>query len=229
MKETGFRQKKHHEKSCDPLNCRLSQAAPTKAMLVGGGMEEMEQKPALLLHSCCGPCSTSVIEQLAGEFVVTVYYYNPCITDEDEYIRRRSAQKEFIDSYNSKHPSGDPVRFIEGKYQPTSFLRLVEGLENEPEGGRRCTLCFEQRLEKTAETAQLHGFDYFTTTLSVSPHKDQSKISEIGRRIALKYGLTFLDRDFKKKDGFKRSIEMSKEYGLYRQNYCGCEFSKSNR
>ena len=226
MKETGFRNKKQPGNSCRPLNCKLAEMADTKAIPLRGDMEEMVQKPSLLLHSCCGPCSTSVIEQLAGEYVLTVFYYNPCITDEEEYVKRRSTQKEFIRIYNEKHPSQDPVRFIEGKYQPLSFLKLAENLEDEPEGGKRCALCFEQRLEKTAETAKIHGFDYFTTTLSVSPHKDHDMISEIGRRIALKYGLSFLDRDFKKKDGFKRSIEMSKEYGLYRQDYCGCRFSK---
>ena len=226
MKETGFRNRKKQEKSCDPLPGKLSKEPDMRRIPAGGGIDETKQRPALLLHSCCGPCSTSVIEQLASEYLLTVFYYNPCITEEDEYIKRRESQKLFIERYNEKHPLIDPVRFIEGKYQPLSFLKLTEGLEDEPEGGRRCTLCFRQRLEKTAEIAKLHGFDYFTTTLSVSPHKDQKKISEIGKNIALKYGLSFLDRDFKKRDGFKRSIEMSKEYGLYRQDYCGCEFSK---
>lgn len=184
------------------------------------------QKPALLLHSCCGPCSTAVVEALAGEFALTVFYYNPCITDEKEYIRRRDTQKEFLQKYNDRHPGEDRIDFLEGAYQPGSFLRLARGLEEEPEGGARCAVCFRQRLEKTAETAQLKGCDFFGTTLTVSPHKNAKKIFEIGREIGMIYGLTFLERDFKKKDGFKRSIQMSKEYGLYRQDYCGCDFSK---
>jgi len=223
MKETGFTTKKQTMKTPETMRSRsISVMDPSS---IRG--QEMVQKPALLLHSCCGPCSTSVIEQLSGEYAVTVFFYNPCITEEDEYVRRRSAQREFIEKYNEKHPSQDPVGFIEGRYQPISFLRLVEGYEDAPEGGERCGLCFRQRLEKTAETGRLHGFDYFTTTLTVSPHKNQRKISEIGREIGSRYGISFLDRDFKKKDGFKRSIELSKEYGLYRQNYCGCRFSKN--
>lgn len=191
-----------------------------------GSVTETEAKPALLLHSCCGPCSTAVIERLAGEFEITVFYYNPCITDEEEYILRRENQKKFISEYNEKMIGRSQIRFLEGPYQPGVYLKLVEGLEQEPEGGARCGKCFMQRLEKTAETAQMTGHEYFGTTLTVSPHKNYRRISEIGQEIALRYGLTFLDRDFKKKDGFKRSIELSREYGLYRQDYCGCEFSK---
>lgn len=189
-------------------------------------MGDTVQKPALLLHSCCGPCSTSVIESLIDEFRITVFYYNPCITEEDEYLLRRREQKRFIELYNERHPEKDRIRLIEGKYQPGTFLELVKGLEDEPEGGSRCSVCFEQRLEKTAETARMNGFDLFTTTLTVSPYKDYTKISEIGKSVAMRYGLTFLDRDFKKKDGFRRSVEISKDYDLYRQNYCGCRFSK---
>ena len=188
--------------------------------------EKSLQKPALLLHSCCGPCSTAVIERLADEFDVTVFFYNPCITDEEEYILSRENQKKFLNAYNEERIGKGRIRFLEGPYQPGTFLKLAEGHESDPEGGGRCSLCFTQRLEKTAETAQMTGNDYFGTTLTVSPHKYYRKISEIGQEIALRYGLTFLDRDFKKKDGFKRSIELSKKYGLYRQDYCGCEFSK---
>lgn len=188
--------------------------------------EKSLQKPALLLHSCCGPCSTAVIERLADEFDVTVFFYNPCITDEEEYILRRENQKKFLNAYNEERIGKGRIRFLEGPYQPGTFLKLAEGHESDPEGGGRCSLCFTQRLEKTAETAQMTGNDYFGTTLTVSPHKNYRRISEIGQKIALRYGLTFLDRDFKKKDGFKRSIELSKKYGLYRQDYCGCEFSK---
>ena len=227
MKVTVISRKKHGKKGCGPLPCSIRDACIREEMSpAGGGIEEVVRKPELLLHSCCGPCSTSVIDQLAGEYVITVFFYNPCITDEDEYIRRRSAQKEFIQKYNEKHPEADRIRFLEGKYQPAHFFRLTEGLEEEPEGGARCEVCFRQRLEKTAEMASLHAFDYFTTTLNVSPYKDRNMISEIGREIGSRYGLSFLDRDFRKKDGYRRSVQMSKEYGLYRQNYCGCEFSK---
>ncbi len=192
----------------------------------GGGFQETVRKPSLLLHSCCGPCSTAVVERLVDEFDVTVFFYNPCITDEEEYKRRRDSQIKFIDKFNEEKIGMTKVYFKEGEYRPTEFFKAAEGLEEEPEGGARCTVCFTQRLEKTAEAARMGGFDYFATTLTVSPHKNYKLISEIGRSIALRYGLSFLDRDFKKKDGFKRSIELSKKYELYRQDYCGCEFSK---
>ena len=208
-----------------PEGAILSQAGD-RASGAGSIPQTVLQKPALLLHSCCGPCSTAVIERLADEFEITVFFYNPCITEEEEYIRRRENQKKFLDAFNEQRMGKSRIRFLEGPYQPGTFLKLVEGHESDPEGGGRCSLCFLQRLEKTAETAQMTGNDYFGTTLTVSPHKNYRKISEIGQQIALRYGLTFLDRDFKKKDGFKRSIELSKAYGLYRQDYCGCEFSK---
>lgn len=189
---------------------------------------EREMRPSLLLHSCCGPCSSSVIERLAGEFNITVFFFNPCITDEEEYKRRRQAQIQLIGKMNEEFLSmGLPeIKFLEGSYNIGAFFKAVEGHEDDPEGGDRCSLCFRQRLEETAVTAGMAGCDYFGTTLTVSPHKNFRVISAIGRELALKYGLTFLDRDFKKKDGFRRSTELSKKYGLYRQNYCGCKFSK---
>lgn len=205
--------------------CRM-EPGEDRSFLQGKGLTESEQKPSLLLHSCCGPCSTAVIERLAEEFEITVFFYNPCITEEEEYILRRENQKKFLHAFNEERLGKSRIQFLEGPYQPGQFLRAVEGLEEEPEGGARCQVCFAQRLEKTAETAQMNGCDYFGTTLTVSPHKNYRKISEIGRKIAIRYGLTFLDRDFKKKDGFRRSIELSKKYDLYRQNYCGCRFSK---
>lgn len=220
------KESENRKKQCLPEACRLTAGEPLNLLAAGKGIGEMLRKPALLLHSCCGPCSTSVIERLVDEFAVTVFFYNPCITDEEEYIRRRQTQKQFLKAYNEGRPGKDPIRFLEGKYQPGAFLKLAEGLEEEPEGGARCMVCFRQRLEKTAETAQMTGCDWFGTTLTVSPHKNYALISEIGQQIALKYGLTFLDRDFKKKNGFRRSIELSKAFGLYRQNYCGCDFSK---
>lgn len=194
-----------------------------------GGFQKVVQKPSLMLHSCCGPCSTAVVERLTDEFEITIFFYNPCITDEKEYQKRKTAQLQFIERFNEENLGQIKVFFKEGPYRPTEFFKAVEGLEKEPEGGARCAVCFQQRLEKTAEAACLSGYDYFGTTLTVSPHKNFNVISEIGRKIALRYGLTFLDRDFKKKDGFKRSIECSKKYGLYRQNYCGCKYSKEIR
>ena len=191
--------------------------------------ETQTTKPELLLHSCCGPCSTSVIERLVDEFNVTVFFYNPCITDEEEYRRRREAQIQFIEQFNEENAGRCRIVFREGDYCPGAFFEATAGLGNEPEGGARCEVCFRQRLEKTAAAACISGADYFGTTLTVSPHKDYKLISEIGRELALKYGLSFLDRDFKKKDGFARSIQLSRKYSLYRQNYCGCKYSERER
>ena len=187
---------------------------------------EAKEKPALLLHSCCGPCSTAVIERLVDDYDITVYFYNPCITDRDEYEKRKENQIHFIERYNLHLGGTAAVHFIEGDYDPENYFQAVAGHEAEPEGGSRCTICFTQRLEKTAEAAKLGGFPLFTTTLTVSPHKNYPLISAIGKRAAEEYDVEFLDLDFKKKAGFQRSIQMSKEYELYRQNYCGCEFSK---
>lgn len=179
----------------------------------------------LLLHSCCGPCSTAVIERLLGEFDITVFYYNPNITDEPEYLHRRAEQEKFLKKHNEKAPE-NPVKFLEGDYLVEDFYKAASGFENEREGGLRCAKCFELRLEKTAYAAREFDFDVFATTLTVSPHKNYKLISEIGNRISKKYNVDFLDLDFKKKAGYQRSVDLSKEYGLYRQNYCGCEFSK---
>ena len=196
-----------------------------KKYMLGDDFGETTEKPKLLLHSCCGPCSTAVIERLTDEFDVTVFFYNPCITEEKEYRLRRSAQLQYLEKFNEENAGVTRVCFMELDYRPRDFLEAVRGLEDEPEGGARCSVCFRQRLEKTAETASLSGYDYFGTTLTVSPHKDYKLISRIGGELALRYRLSFLDRDFKKKDGFKRSVELSKKYGLYRQNYCGCKYS----
>lgn len=177
----------------------------------------------MLLHSCCGPCSTSVIERLAPDYDITVFFYNPCITDRAEYEKRKENQLKFISEFNEEN--GLKIDFIEGKYDSNEYFKRVEGLEKEPEGGRRCTVCFHQRLEETARYAAEMGFDIFTTTLTVSPHKNYTLIAGIGKEYEEKYGLPFLDLDFKKKAGFQRSIELSKEHELYRQNYCGCVYS----
>jgi predicted adenine nucleotide alpha hydrolase (AANH) superfamily ATPase len=190
------------------------------------GRETKLGKPSLLLNSCCGPCSTAVIERLAPDYDITVFFYNPNITDEEEYRKRLENQLKFIRKFNDDPAIPYSVKFREGEYEPEKFYEVCEKYAAEPEGGRRCQECFILRLEKTALTASMLNFDMFGTTLTVSPHKSYSAVSSIGRRMAEKYGVGFLDQDFKKKDGFKRSIVLSKKYGLYRQDYCGCEYSK---
>lgn len=215
------------EKRAKPLqNNGEFEGAGTTSFVEMKGFSDKLEKPSLLLHSCCGPCSTAVIERLAGDYQITIFFYNPCITDQAEYQRRKDAQLDFIHKYNESLPPKDKIAFREGPYDTKNFYKAAEGLEKEPEGGKRCLACFGLRLEKTAESCKLAGCDYFGTTLTISPHKNYELISRLGRKLALKYGLSFLDEDFKKKDGFKRSIELSKKYGLYRQNYCGCEYSK---
>lgn len=184
------------------------------------------EKKRIFLHSCCGPCSTAVIERLSADYRITVFFYNPNITNEGEYRRRFETEEQFISAYNDNHPELDPVELIEGKYDPENWLEFVRGYEQEPENGARCALCFEFRMREAAKQAEKRGYDLFTTTLSVSPHKKTQTINEIGYEIRDEYGIGFLDESFKKKDGFKRSVDMSKEYGLYRQNYCGCRFSE---
>ena len=191
--------------------------------------DEAVSKPTLLLHSCCGPCSAPVIENLIHSYAVTVYFFNPNITDPAEYNKRFESQKKLIDAYNSEAGRVDNVALIEGKYEPECFFNEVRGLEFEPEGGKRCRKCFMLRLEKTAEIASLGGFECFATTLSVSPHKNYNVISEIGRDLCARYGIGFIDMDFKKNGGYGRSVELSRKYSLYRQNYCGCEFSKGGK
>ncbi|MDD6254750.1 MAG: epoxyqueuosine reductase QueH [Eubacteriales bacterium] len=184
------------------------------------------EKRGIFVHSCCGPCSTAVIERLIPRYRVTVFFYNPNITNEGEYEKRLRTEKKFIDEYNRKLLPEDSVTLIEGPYDPENYLRYVRGFEEEPENGARCSRCFKIRMDMTARFAVKNGFDLFTTTLSVSPHKSTPTIVETGRAIGKKYGIDFLDESFKKKDGFKRSVDLSREYGLYRQNYCGCIFSE---
>lgn len=183
----------------------------------------------LLLHSCCGPCSTSVIERLAADFDVTVFYFNPCITDEGEYEKRKLNQIKVIEKFNKDNRGALSIDFIEGRYDPGEYLEAVYGLENEPEGGARCDVCFRMRIRETAKKAAGMGYQIFTTTLSVSPHKNYEKILDCGRKAAEEFNVQFLETDFKKKAGFQRSIAISKEMGLYRQDYCGCEFSKREK
>lgn len=176
----------------------------------------------ILLHSCCGPCSSACIERLSPDHDITVYYYNPCIDDPEEYEKRKETLQQLISAMSSHGEIG----FAAGPYEPDKYLELVKGLENEPEGGARCAVCFRMRLMEAARYAKEHGFEKFTTTLTVSPHKNYKVISEIGAEAGNEYGVEYVPYDFKKKDGFLRSIQLSKKFGLYRQDYCGCSFSK---
>ena len=181
-----------------------------------------EEKPRLFLHCCCAPCSSYVTEYLHQYFDMTVFFYNPNITDESEYEKRKAELKRYL----SEVSYGNEVSFIDADYDPDSFFEAAKGLEDEPERGVRCSMCFRLRLSRTAETAKKNGYDLFCTTLSISPHKDADLLMKLGEELAEEYGLTYLPSDFKKKNGYKRSIELSAEYDLYRQNYCGCVFSR---
>lgn len=205
-------------------NAGCSSSDSLSGSYMNTGIEKM--RPSLLLHSCCGPCSTSVIERLAPDYEITVFYYNPCITDNGEYIHRRDEQIRYINEYNEGKCEAARIRFIEGKYDPDRYLEKACPFADEPEGGKRCTVCFTMRLFETAKTAAERGFGLFTTTLSVSPHKNYPLISKIGKEAGDKYNVEFLDMDFKKKAGFQRSVQLSREHNLYRQNFCGCEFSR---
>jgi len=181
--------------------------------------------PSLLLHSCCAPCSSYVLEYLSQYFKITLFYYNPNIFPESEYQNRVEEQKRLI----RELPVHFPVRFLEGTYIPQDFFRTVQGMEHLPEGHERCFACYHLRLLESARTAKKIGCDYFATTLSISPLKNAGKLNEIGEQIAQEYQITWLPSDFKKKNGYKRSIELSRQYNLYRQDYCGCIFSYRER
>ena len=180
------------------------------------------EKPgaSLLLHSCCGPCSTAVIERLAAHFAITIYFYNPNIHDEAEYYRRLESQVMVLRAF----PTAHPVKLIAAAHDPAQFEAVAAGFEAEPEGGLRCTHCFTLRLEETARLAKEQGFSAFATTLSVSPHKDAERLNQIGAALGERVDLPFLYGDFKKKDGYRRSVALSEQLGLYRQDYCGCRF-----
>lgn len=180
-------------------------------------------KPSLLLHICCAPCSSYVLEYLSEHFDITLFFYNPNITSENEYNYRIDEAKRLI----AEMPLNGKVDFVSGRYDIQEFFTVVKGLENEPEGGDRCFRCYELRLRETAENAKKNGFDYFTTTLSISPYKNAEKLNSIGRALSEEYGVKYLYSDFKKKNGYKRSIELSQEYNLYRQDYCGCIYSEA--
>lgn len=181
--------------------------------------------PTLLLHACCAPCSSAVLERLSSYFKITIFYYNPNITEETEYQKRVVE----LDKLISKLDTVNPISFLEGDYQPKIFFDTVRGLEQLGEGSERCFRCYRLRLEETAKKAYELGFDYFTTTLSISPYKNSKVLNEIGYELEEKYHIHYLCADFKKKNGYKRSIELSNIYGLYRQDYCGCIYSKQER
>lgn len=179
----------------------------------------LTNRKKLLLHSCCAPCSSSVIEYLSSYFNITIFYYNPNISPKEEYLKRKEEQINFIKKL-------DNIQFLDYDYDNDKYNSLIIGLENEKEGGKRCQICYKMRLDKTAEIASYYGFDYFCTTLSVSPYKNATLINNIGKELEKQYNVRWLYSDFKKNNGYKRSIELSKKYNLYRQNYCGCIYSK---
>jgi predicted adenine nucleotide alpha hydrolase (AANH) superfamily ATPase len=185
-------------------------------------LEAEGRTPRLLLHSCCAPCSSYVLEYLSPYFFITDFYYNPNIAPADEYRKRVSEMQRLI----REMPLPHPVEFEEGIYDPDRFYEMAKGKEDIPEGGERCFACFEMRLREAAQEALRLHMDYFTTSLSISPLKDAQKLNEIGIRLGEEYGIPYLVSDFKKKNGFRRSTELSREYNLYRQNYCGCVYSK---
>ena len=185
-------------------------------------IKSLDHVPTLLLHACCAPCSSYVLEYLTEYFSVTVYFYNPNITENSEYEKRKNELKRLV----KEKPFSNPVKMIDGDYSPEVFFNMSKGLEDCPEGSERCFLCYEQRMRSTALLAKELNFEYFCTTLSVSPHKNAVKLNEIGASLSDEFGVPYLFSDFKKRGGYKRSIELSRQYGLYRQNYCGCIFSR---
>ena len=184
-----------------------------------------DRRPTLLLHACCAPCSSYVLESIAKYFDITMYFYDPNITPAEEYEKRYSELKRLL----REAPFANGIKIMESAYEPEKFFEIAKGLEDIPEGGERCFKCYRLRLEKTAQTAKEHGFDYFATTLSISPYKSSAKLAEISLALEKEYGVNWLPSDFKKRGGYKRSIELSKEYELYRQDYCGCVYSQAQR
>lgn len=199
-------------------NAKSVNIAKAKESEIARQTNEAKAKPKLLLHSCCGPCSTQVIDFLKNDYDITIYYYNPNIDTDEEFSHRLAEQKRYCEIVG--------VEVLEDGYNPDEFTCAVKGFENEKEGGARCPICFALRLSKTAKKAKALGYDKFGTTLSVSPHKNAEVINDVGFFIGTCEGIEFLEGNYKKQDGYKKSIELSKKYNLYRQNYCGCKFSK---
>lgn len=194
-------------------------------LLMEEEIKKIKPGSTLLLHACCAPCSSAVLERLGEFFKITIFFYNPNITEKDEYYKRLDEIKKFISKFKVKYP----ISILEGRYDNNIFLNMAKGLEEEKERGTRCYKCYELRLKETAKVAEEENFSYFTTTLSLSPHKNSNWINEIGNSLDKEYKTNFLYSDFKKKNGYKRSIELSNEYNLYRQDYCGCIYSKRER
>lgn len=188
-------------------------------------LNEIDSPKKLFLHSCCGPCSSYVIEYLSNYFKITIYYYNPNISEKTEFNKRLEEQKRIVRELPTKYK----VDVIEGNFDNDRYEDIIKGLENEPEGGSRCYKCYKLRMEETAKMAKKLGYDYFTTTLSISPYKNANWINEIGEELEKEYDIKYLYADFKKKNGYKRSIELSRIYNLYRQDYCGCKYSIRNK
>lgn len=186
---------------------------------------KLDSKPKLLLHACCGPCSSYVLEYLNCYFDITILYYNPNIYPDTEYVRRRDELKNFLTKFKLK----DTIKVMEVPYNPDDYYNAIKGKEKLGEKSSRCYECYKLRLNKSAQYAKEHNYDYFTTTLSISPYKVSAWINEIGSTLEKKYNIKYLYADFKKKNGYKRSLELSAEYGLYRQNYCGCKYSMEAR
>ena len=188
-------------------------------------ISKLNYTPKILLHSCCAPCSSYVITFLSNYFDITILYYNPNIAPQEEYEKRKNEQIKLIKTLNTKNK----LDFLDCDYENNIYNEVIKGYENIPEGGSRCHICFNLRLEKTAKLAKLNNYDYFCSTLTVSPHKNSKVINEIGEKISNKYNIKWLYSDFKKNEGFKQSIELSKKYDLYRQDYCGCIYSKKDK
>lgn len=188
-------------------------------------IKEIKEGSSLLLHACCAPCSSAVLERLSSHFTITIFYYNPNITEEEEYEKRIIEIQKLISLVPQKYP----ISLIKGNYEKEKWQKVIQGLENEPERGKRCYKCYQMRLEETAKVAEELNFPYFCTTLTLSPHKNSNWINEIGKELDKKMESHYLYSDFKKREGYKRSIELSKQYDLYRQDYCGCIYSKKER
>ena len=206
---------RNYQKELDEITAHLSESGKRK----------------LLLHSCCAPCSSYCLEYLSEYFDITVFYFNPNITDKNEFDKRATEQERLVKTVNLdwRDRIFENIKFVRGDYEPARFLEISKGLEKVPEGGERCRKCFELRLEESAKYAKENGYDFFTTTLTISPLKNAHVLNEVGENMGEKYGISFLPSDFKKKNGYKRSTELSKLYDLYRQDYCGCAFSKAER
>ncbi len=219
----------NYQKELDKILDGLEKQKNANGRDISAGAESPRDVPRLFLHSCCAPCSSYVLEYLCPYFEITVFYYNPNISSTEEYQKRAREQKRLIGDYNEEMAQrlrqGYPIKIVEGDHEPGRFYEAVKGYEDCPEGGQRCFRCFDLRLRETAKRAKEGAFDYFATTLTISPLKNARKLNEIGMALSEEYKVPWLPSDFKKREGYKRSIQLSLQYGLYRQNYCGCGYS----